>query len=139
MAFMMPVVKNDWDIYKSNRTRRLSECSNTGTCSRSRKVSECKSEGGSLSTSPPTIEYVPTKTPVHTKSAPANITKQQTGFSRSSSRASEGSLQSPMRSSCSSPPTKGSDNNLNSFHNKLLNKLKKSFKNKDSDSERTSS
>lgn len=22
MAFMMPVVKNEWDIYKTNRTRR---------------------------------------------------------------------------------------------------------------------
>ncbi|GLH14965.1 Uncharacterized protein GBIM_19389 [Gryllus bimaculatus] len=52
MAFMMPVVKNDWDIYKSNRSRRSSECSNPQSC-RSRKVSECsKSEGPSLSTSP---------------------------------------------------------------------------------------
>ena len=51
MAFMMPVVKNDWNIYKSGRSRRSSECSNPQSC-RSRKVSECKSEGPSLSTSP---------------------------------------------------------------------------------------
>ncbi|KOC67981.1 hypothetical protein WH47_12311 [Habropoda laboriosa] len=38
MAFMMPVVKNEWDIYKTNRSRRSSECSNPQTC-RSRKVS----------------------------------------------------------------------------------------------------
>lgn len=38
MAFMMPVVKNEWDIYKTNRTRRSSECSNPQAC-RSRKVS----------------------------------------------------------------------------------------------------
>lgn len=38
MAFMMPVVKNEWDIYKTNRSRRSSECSNPQAC-RSRKVS----------------------------------------------------------------------------------------------------
>lgn len=38
MAFMMPVVKNEWDIYKTNRNRRSSECSNPQAC-RSRKVS----------------------------------------------------------------------------------------------------
>lgn len=38
MAFMMPVVKNEWDIYKTNRHRRSSECSNPQAC-RSRKVS----------------------------------------------------------------------------------------------------
>lgn len=37
MAFMMPVVKNEWDIYKTNRSRRSSECSNPQAC-RSRKV-----------------------------------------------------------------------------------------------------
>ncbi|XP_058797029.1 uncharacterized protein LOC131667560 isoform X1 [Phymastichus coffea] len=36
MAFMMPVVKNEWDIYKTNRSRRSSECSNPQAC-RSRK------------------------------------------------------------------------------------------------------
>lgn len=38
MAFMMPVMKNEWDIYKTNRSRRSSECSNPQAC-RSRKVS----------------------------------------------------------------------------------------------------
>lgn len=38
MAFMMPVMKNEWDIYKTNRSRRSSECSNPRAC-RSRKVS----------------------------------------------------------------------------------------------------
>ena len=35
---MMPVMKNEWDIYKTNRSRRSSECSNPQAC-RSRKVS----------------------------------------------------------------------------------------------------
>ncbi|KAK4886833.1 hypothetical protein RN001_003104 [Aquatica leii] len=69
MAFMMPVVKNDWDIYKCNRSRRISECSNSQSC-RSRKVSECKSEGPSLSTSPGSDFIV--GSPGH-RSVPANM------------------------------------------------------------------
>ncbi|CAH1159341.1 unnamed protein product [Phaedon cochleariae] len=135
MAFMMPVVKNDWDIYKSNRTRRVSECSNATTC-RSRKVSECRSEGPSLSTSPGS-EFV--TSPTH-RSVPANMSSRQ--FSRANSRASgsegEGSLQSPIKSPGSSTPKNGSEPSLNKFHTRLLDKLKKSLKSKDSDSERTS-
>lgn len=40
----MPVVKNDWDIYKSSRARKTSEC-NTSCTGRTRKISECGSEG----------------------------------------------------------------------------------------------
>lgn len=53
MAFMMPVVKNEWDIYKTNRNRRSSECSNPQSC-RSRKVSasrgkeKARSNGGQV-------------------------------------------------------------------------------------------
>ncbi|KAH8420547.1 hypothetical protein KR009_011281 [Drosophila setifemur] len=74
MAFMMPVMKNNYDIYKDTRSRKTSECSNAssnGTTAlatalgspatasslqqhqqqqRRRKVSECKSE--SFATSP---------------------------------------------------------------------------------------
>ncbi|KAG5882767.1 hypothetical protein JTB14_029943 [Gonioctena quinquepunctata] len=130
MAFMMPVVKNDWDIYKSNRTRRVSECSNTTSC-RSRKVSECRSEGPSLSTSPGS-DFI--ASPSH-RSVPTNMSSRQ--YSRASSRTSESSLQSPGKS-CS-PPKNGSEPSLNKFHNRLLDKLKKSLKSKDSENERTSS
>ncbi|XP_028025429.1 uncharacterized protein LOC114239437 isoform X2 [Bombyx mandarina] len=52
MAFMMPVVKNDWDIYNSQRSRRASESAekagfNVG--GRVRKISESRSEGPALS------------------------------------------------------------------------------------------
>lgn len=130
MAFMMPVVKNDWDIYKSNRTRRVSECSNPSTC-RSRKVSECRSEGPSVSTSPGS-ECI---TPTH-RSVPTNMSRQ---YSRVSSRTSEGSLQSPIKSVSSSPPKEDSAASLNKFHNRLIDKLKKSLKCKDSCNEKTSS
>ncbi|XP_014232010.1 uncharacterized protein LOC106655919 isoform X1 [Trichogramma pretiosum] len=44
MAFMMPVVKNEWDIYKTNRSRRSSECSNPQAC-RSRKTNVILTSG----------------------------------------------------------------------------------------------
>ncbi|CAH2006341.1 unnamed protein product [Acanthoscelides obtectus] len=133
MAFMMPVVKNDWDIYKSNRSRRVSECSNPSTC-RSRKVSECRSEGPSLSTSPGS-DFI--TSPTH-RSVPANMPSRQ--YSRAGSRTSDSSLQSPVKSVASSPPkSDDSSSSLNKFHSRLLDKLKKSLKTKDSDSERRSS
>ncbi|CAH2258942.1 uncharacterized protein LOC120631483 [Pararge aegeria] len=50
MAFMMPVVKNDWDIYNS-RSRRTSESVDKPGIGggRVRKVSESRSEGPVLS------------------------------------------------------------------------------------------
>lgn len=128
MAFMMPVVKNDWDIYKSNRSRRSSECSNGQSC-RSRKVSECKSECPSLSTSPGSDFIV--GSPAH-RSVPMNMGHTGRGFSRTSSRTSQTSLQSPSKSIGSSPPKSGSTNSLNKFHSKLVDKLKKSLTKSDS-------
>ncbi|XP_063230623.1 uncharacterized protein LOC134535447 [Bacillus rossius redtenbacheri] len=108
MAFMMPVVKNDWDIYKSARSRRSSECSNPQTC-RSRKVSECsKSECPSLSTSPGSDLAV--GSPAH----------------RSVSLA-VASPQSP----CASPPKAGSQSSLNKFHSRLVDRLKRSLRSKE--------
>lgn len=130
MAFMMPVVKNDWDIYKSNRSRRSSECNNPQLC-RSRKVSECKSEGPSLSTSPGSDFLV--GSPAH-RSVPVNMSSRQ--YSRTSSRTSQTSLlQSPSKSTSSSPPkSSGSQSSLNKFHNRLVDKLKRSLRHKDSSS-----
>ena len=125
MAFMMPVVKNDYDIYKSARSRRSSECSNPSGC-RSRKISECsKSEGPSLSTSPGSDYNV--SSPAH-RSVPISMSRQ---YSRSS-RNSQSSLQSPCKSNSSSPPKSGSANSLNKFHNRLVDRLKRSLKCKDS-------
>lgn len=127
MAFMMPVMKNEWDIYKTNRSRRSSECSNPQAC-RSRKVSECsKSEGPSLSTSPGSDFLT---SPAH-RSVP--LTSRH--FSRTSSRASQSSLQSPSKSTGSSPPKTGSSNSLNKFHNRLVDKLKRSLKKADDTAE----
>lgn len=126
MAFMMPVVKNDYDIYKSARSRRASECSSSNSGCRSRKISECsKSEGPcSLSTSPGS-DYI--GSPAH-RSGPIPMSRQ---YSRSS-RTSQSSLQSPCKSNSNSPPKTGSTNSLNKFHNRLVDRLKRSLKCKDS-------
>ncbi|XP_065205711.1 uncharacterized protein LOC135835402 isoform X1 [Planococcus citri] len=134
MAFMMPVVKNDYNIYKSNRSRRISDCSNPQTC-RSRKISECsKSEGPSLSTSPGSDFLV--GSPAH-RSVPSAMSCRQ--FSRNSSRTSHSSLQSPSKSNSPSPPKSNSTSSLSMFHNKLVDKLKRSLKSKDSVSSGSSS
>lgn len=124
---MMPVVKNEWDIYKTNRSRRSSECSNPQSC-RSRKVSECsKSEGPSLSTSPGS-DYL-------TSPAHRSVPMSSRHFSRTSSRTSQNSLQSPSKSTGSSPPKTGSSSSLNKFHNRLVDKLKRSLRKADDSSD----
>lgn len=116
MAFMMPVMKNEFDIYKS-RSRKVSECSNTS----SRKVSECRSECPSLSN-----DYV--ASPVHrNQSMPINRTSNSRPFSRASSRTSESSLTSPTKAS-PPKPTSGSHSSLNKFHTRLVDKLRKSLR-----------
>lgn len=123
MAFMMPVMKNEFDIYKTSRTRHASECSNTSNC-RSRKVSETRSECPSFSTSPGTIDYG--TSPAHR--AHINRTNSRP-FSRTSSRTSQTSLTSPTKTGCSPPkPTGGSQSSLNKFHIRLVDKLRKSLR-----------
>lgn len=113
----MPVMKNEFDIYKGGRSRKESECSNT-TC-RSRKVSETRSECPSLSTSPSAADYG-----VHRNYINRNNSR---AFSRTSSRTSQSSLTSPTKN-CSPPkPSTGSQGSLNKFHVRLVDKLRKSF------------
>lgn len=116
MAFMIPVMKNEFDIYRTGRSR-TSECSNN-SC-RSRKVSETRSECPSLSTSPNGMDYG-----VHRNYINRNNSR---AFSRTSSRTSQSSLTSPTKN-CSPPkPSSGSQGSLNKFHVRLVDKLRKSF------------
>lgn len=134
MAFMMPVMKNEFDIYKSSRSRRTSECSNQSTC-RSRKISECsRSDCPSLSTSPGTDYVGVAASPAH-RSQPIHMQRtmsQPRAFSRASSRNSQSSLiTSPTKSSASSsspPKPSGSESNLAKFHTRLVDKLRKSLR-----------
>lgn len=140
MAFMMPVMKNEFDIYKG-RQRRVSECSNQSAC-RSRKVSESsRSDCPSLSTSPGN-EFM-AGSPSRHRSHPMYMSHlaSRPQFSRNSSRTSQSSLiTSPTKgasTTSSSPPkpaASGSQSSLNKFHTRLVDKLRKSLrKSKSSD------
>lgn len=125
----MPVMKNEFDIYKGNgRSRKESDCSTT-SC-RSRKVSETRSEGPSLSTSPSSVDYgVQHRNCINRNNSRA--------FSRTSSRTSQSSLTSPTKN-CSPPkPSAGSQGSLNKFHVRLVDKLRKSFGKGRTDSDRS--
>ncbi|GAB0092525.1 hypothetical protein DMENIID0001_075250 [Sergentomyia squamirostris] len=129
MAFMVPVMKNEFNIYKTDRNRRISECSSNSSTCRSRKVSESsRSEGPSLSTSPGTDWGSPGQ-----RAFPMNRNTSR-GFSRNSSRTSQNSLMSPTKANttvgCSppKPSSSGSSGSLNKFHNRLVDKLKKTLR-----------
>ncbi len=131
MAFMVPVMKKDFDIYKTGRSRRASECSKSSACS-SRKVSECRSECPSLSTSPESLYAV---SPSH-RSQPIQSMNRNTSrpqISRASSRNSQSSLiSSPAKANgnCNvpKPSTNDSQSSLNKFHSRLVDKLRKSLR-----------
>ncbi|CAG9766455.1 unnamed protein product [Ceutorhynchus assimilis] len=120
MAFMMPVVKNDWDIYKSNRSRKTSECNTASTTGRVRKISECRSELGSTSHS--------TTAMVKHHSVPDRIT----GFTTSRPRASSENFQQnrakvPVQKSASESDKQGKEGTS------WLEKLKRFMRNSKND------
>lgn len=128
----MPVMKNEFDIYKG-RQRRVSECSNNSSC-RSRKVSESsRSDCPSLSTSPGN-EFM-AGSPARHRSHPMYMSHlaSRPQFSRNSSRTSQTSLiTSPSKASSGSSPPKPasveSQSSLNKFHLRLVDKLRKSLR-----------
>lgn len=97
---------------KVRSTRNVSFCLQVSECS--------KSEGPSLSTSPGS-DFL-------TSPAHRSVPMSSRHFSRTSSRASQSSLQSPSKSTGTSPPKTGSSSSLNKFHNRLVDKLKRSLK-----------
>lgn len=140
MAFMVPVMKKDFDLYKN---RRISESVPT----RKMSADNHHFKATSLSSSPSSTSAPAYSSP----SSMAAFTQrmQNRAMTRTSSRASQNSLvTSPTRISSSSagnsssgcsPPkagcsssTKtsgtGSQGSLNKFHNRLVDKLKRSLR-----------
>lgn len=142
MAFMIPVMRNDYDIYKKNGgSRNRPIPSSNSQSNRSRKVSESSrqsSDGPSLSTSP-NSEFL--QSPSHRNLVHVSSKNQ---FSRVASRTSQSSgsmlITSPTKqgsTSNGSPPKPakvGSQNSLNKFHNRLVDRLRKAFKSSSSSS-----
>jgi hypothetical protein len=140
MAFQMPLMRSDYDIYKMNgangKSRSIPAKQNPG---RSRKASETHS----LSTSPGANDAF-INSPSHRNLHHVSSAGSRYQFSRVNSRNSNSSLiMSPTRNQYvpnASPPKPakvGSQNSLNKFHNRLVDKLRKAFKSGSSSSEET--
>lgn len=120
MAFMMPVMKNDWDIYNSQRSRRPEQEKNgpggPGTGGRVRKVSESRSEGPALAARGSAGALSPHR------SAPAmrSLSYCRAPPSRASLRTSH---DSPSKGSASPPAARDADK----FHSRLVEKLKRAL------------
>lgn len=135
MAFQIPLMRSDFDIYKMNNSRNRSASTGKST-GRSRKVSETNS----LSTSPGHESYM---SPRRTASCVAPTRNQ---FSRVNSRSSQNSFMMgqtgrsySMKDTTSPPRAKAdSSNSLNKLHTRLVDKLCKAFK-KGSSAEETRS
>jgi hypothetical protein len=139
MAFQIPLMRRDYDIYKMNgantKSRAIPAKQGNG---RSRKASETHS----LSTSPGTNDAF-INSPSHRNLHHVSSAGSRYQFSRVNSRTSQSSLiMSPTRTQYVSntsppkPPSKvGSQNSLNKFHNRLVDKLRSAFKSKGSSSE----
>lgn len=124
MAFMMPVVKKDWDIYNTNKRKENERVGN----GRVRKVSESRSEG------PATMSPRSSATLSPHRSAP---TMRSLSYNRPP--PSRVSLRAPVDNHSpkgTGSPTKAS---ADKFHSRLVEKLKKALGRSDSRaSERTS-
>jgi hypothetical protein len=143
MAFQIPLMRRDYDIYKMNnanaaKSRAIPAKQNLA---RNRKTSEPTS----LSTSPGTHDAF-INSPSHRNLHHVSSAGSRYQFSRVNSRTSQTSLMSPTRNQFVSntsppkPPSKvGSQNSLNKFHNRLVDKLRKAFKSGSSSSEETRS
>ncbi|CAB3255618.1 unnamed protein product [Arctia plantaginis] len=128
MAFMMPVVKNDWDIYNSQRSRRTSESADKAGLGggRVRKVSESRSEGPALSPRSHTLS------PHRSAPAMRSLSYCRAPPSRASLRVP---IDSPSKGSASPKGVPREDK----FHSRLVEKLKRALGRSDSRREERSS
>ena len=141
MAFTIPLMRNDYDIYKMNANGKSRSIPTKQANGRSRKASETHS----LSTSPGNNDAF-VNSPSHRNLHHVSSAGSRYQFSRVNSRNSQSSLiMSPTKSqyvSNTSPPKPakvGSQNSLNKFHNRLVDKLRKAFKGSSSSSEESRS
>lgn len=143
MAFMMPVMKNNYDIYKDSRSRKTSESSNGNGHTATPSVSSAMGINPSRGRQRMKSESF-ASSPNHTHRMQMQRCQSQKTFPRNASRTSQHSSMSgplsPTRSFCqpsSSPPKNenissanpsGSQNDISKFHLRLVDKLRKSFR-----------
>lgn len=139
MAFQIPLMRKDFDIYKMNNANAKGRSIPASkTSGRSRKASETHS----LSTSPGANDAF-LNSPSHRNLHHVSSAASRYQFSRVNSRTSQSSLiMSPTKHQNTSPPKPakvGSQNSLNKFHNRLVQSLRKAFKSGSSSDENTRS
>lgn len=141
MAFMMPVMKNNYDIYKDGRSRKTSETSNgAGNNASAAPVASAMGINSSRGRQRMKSESF-ASTPNHTQRMQMQRCQSQKNFPRNASRTSQCSTSgamSPTRSFCQNSPPKnstssnnqqtGSQNDISKFHLRLVEKLRKSFR-----------
>lgn len=126
---MTPLMRNDFDLYKMNGNNKSRSVPAKQNGNRSRKMTEPHS----LSTSPGTNDAF-LNSPSHRNLHHVSSAGSRYQFSRVNSRNSQTSLMSPPRNqyvnnpSPPKPAKVGSQNSLNKFHNRLVDKLRKAFK-----------
>lgn len=130
MAFQIPLMRSDYDIYKMNnaKSRPIATGKQNG---RSRKVSESQSYSTSPNQNDPFVGSPSHRNLHHVHSAGGRFNN----FSRVNSRTSQSSLiMSPTKSqsvnnpSPPKPAKSGSQTSLNKFHVRLVDRLRKAFK-----------
>uniref|UniRef100_A0A1A9VUF5 Uncharacterized protein n=1 Tax=Glossina austeni TaxID=7395 RepID=A0A1A9VUF5_GLOAU len=107
MAFMMPVMKNNFEIYKDTRSRKTSECSNAS----SNGAGPSAASGAGVGVGMPPSKGRQRKSesfatsPLHTQRMQMQRCQSQRTFPRNASKSSQGSVSatiSPTRSFCQS-------------------------------------
>lgn len=138
MAFQIPLMRNDYDIYKMKDAKSRPIATGKKNGGRSRNVSESHSYSTSPGQNDAFIGSPSHRNLQHVHSAAGRFNHN---FSRVNSRSSQSSLiMSPTRSHSinnTSPPkpvTKSSSQtSLNKFHTRLVDKLRKAFKSSSSE------
>ncbi|KAK7084430.1 hypothetical protein SK128_022332 [Halocaridina rubra] len=145
-AFMTPVLKNDWEVYKSNRSRNSSESSAVSAQSGQRSSRSAHVRRRGIGDTGRSYSY---HAPAHARSdmmyvgSPPKAYHLSAKNSRYSSRASmepastntTSPPKSPDESKTVAPTKSPSSASLTKFHNKVMDKLKNVLHLKDSNSE----
>lgn len=145
-AFMTPVLKNDWEVYKTNRSRNCSESSSVSATSsqRSSRATHVRKRG--IGETGRSFSY---HAPAHARSdimyvgSPPRAYHLSAKNSRYASRTSMDPIsanttsppKSPNETKSTGPAKSPSSASLSRFHNKVMDKLKNVLHLKDNNSE----
>lgn len=120
MAFMLPVVKNDYDIY-AGKSRRTSSAS----IPRSRRSTRCSESN------PPSLSCSPGSDVDERLSAVMRVNAVISATNHHAHSNQTAESRSRSGSQLAESPKSASQSSLHKFHNRLVDKLKRTLKIKD--------